>query len=143
MPPALLGGRAGTRTIGPIVTTAVPAAGIFWLAYDGGGYTLSSYTSAAIAVPLALLVGAATGLLPVGRMTRPALAVSLLLAAFAGLAAASAFWGANAEATYAEFARAVLYLAVFALVAVGITGATSARLADGLAIGISAVSVLS
>ena len=67
----------GSRRIGPIVVALASAASIFWLGYDGGGYSVTSYTSSGIAVLWALLIGAAGGLLPAIRAARQPVTVAL------------------------------------------------------------------
>jgi hypothetical protein len=121
-----------------VVTLAV-AIVVFWLGYDGGSYSLTSRSTAAIAFAWAVIVGVASGLLPASRRWRSALVPAAFLAMFALWAAASTSWAASAEDAFTEFDRATLYLAVFVLAALGTSRFTAARIADGLALGISAV----
>src|SRR5207248_2712083 len=44
-----------------MIVPALAAGAIFWLAYDGGGYSLTSYTGAAIIALWTLLVGSIVG----------------------------------------------------------------------------------
>lgn len=72
----------------------------------------------------------------------PALAVGTLLAGLAFWTLVSTGWAASAEDAYAEFGRTLLYLAVFALVAVVATRSTAGAWAGGLAAGIAAIGIL-
>src|SRR5581483_4255578 len=103
------------RAIFPMLVAVLAAVSVFWLGYDGGGYAVTGYTAAAIVVLWALAVGAAIGLLPTARITREGAVVVALLTGFAVMTVASTAWGSSAEAAYAEFARVLLYLAVFVL----------------------------
>ena len=106
------------------VAALLAAIGTFWLAYDGGGYSLGSRGTAAIVVLWLLLLGAAAGLEAV-RPPWPALAVGALLAALAFWTLLSTGWAASAEGAYAEFGRTLFYVAVFALVTVAATRANA------------------
>lgn len=55
----------------------------------------------------------------------------------------SAFWAADAAGAYLEFARVALYLGVFFLVVIGSTRRNVGRWADGLALGLVAVMIVS
>jgi len=115
---------------------------VFWLGYDGGSYSLTSRTTLAIAVIWAGIVGIATGLLPAGRSWRGALVPAVFLALFSLWTVASAAWAASAEDAFVEFDRVTLYLAVFVVAALAASRLTAPRIADGLALGITAVGVL-
>jgi O-Antigen ligase len=130
------------RAIVSILVAVLAAVSVFWLGYDGGGYAVTSYATAAIVVLWALAVGAAIGLLPAARITREGLAVAALLGGFAVWTVASAARGSSAEAAYAEFARVLLYLAVFVLAIAVVGRKDAAALADGIALGIAAIVVV-
>src|SRR4051794_30379984 len=135
-------GSLGTIMAPPSVAGLLAAAGVFWLAYDGGGYSLGSRGTAAIVVLWLLLLGAAAGL----RAGRPPAAAPTTGALLAGLAVwtlLSTGWAASAEGAFAEFARSLLYVAVFALVALTATRASAGGWAAGLAAGITAIGILS
>jgi O-Antigen ligase len=121
-----------------VVTLAV-AIVVFWLGYDGGSYSLTSRATAAIGIAWAVMVGIAAGLLPASLRWRSALVPAAFLGLFALWSAASTGWAASAEDAFVEFDRVTLYLAVFVLAALGASRLTAPRIADGLALGISAV----
>src|SRR5207237_809778 len=100
------------RAIFSIIVAVLAAASVFWLGYDGGGYAVTSYTTAAIVVLWAVAVGAAIGLLPAARITREALAVAALLAGFAVLTAAStglASRSSRRSAVHCSYGRRAAY----------------------------------
>ena len=122
--------------------TAAIAAAVFWLAFDGGSYSLLSRTSVAIAVWWAIALTVALRLLPLARPPRAALVSGGLLVAFAGWTAASTAWAASAEKVLNEFNRTTLYVGVF-LLAVLLAKQTTARwFTDSAAIGITGVAFL-
>ena len=125
-----------------MIVALLTAAVTFWLSYDDGAYSLTSRTTFAIGVCWVTIVGVLAGILPAGRTSRLALVPGTLLAALAVFTAASSGWAADAEGVFVEFDRVALYLAVFALAALAAKAATAARVADGLALGISAVCFL-
>lgn len=129
---------AGSGAGGVAISLAVAAA-CFWIAYDGGGYALASRSELAIAVLWAIVLGLASGILPVVRPTAPSLIAGGFLAGLAGWTLASAGWAASAEASFAEFNRVALYLGVFTLAALAASAATVVRWSDGLALGISGI----
>lgn len=146
MPPRTRERRSSLAALGGFVTpnsvvTLAAAAGTFWLAYDGGGYGLSSRGTAAVALLWVVAVAGALGL-GFARPSPASLAVGGLLAALAFWTLLSTAWAASAEDAFAEFNRVVLYLAVFALVAV--TAARGARRSwvDGMAVAIAALGVV-
>ncbi len=122
--------------------TTLAAAGTFWLAYDGGTYDLASRTTAAIVVLWALVVGVGAGFLPRTRVPVATLLTGAFLAAFGGFTLASAAWASSAEGAYSEFARVVLYLAVFVLAGIGGSRVTAAGWSDGLGLGVAAIGIL-
>lgn len=119
---------------------AVVALATFLLAYDNGGFSLSSRSITAIAVWWTLALGVGLRTLP--RLSRPAMIVAGLLAAFAAWTLASAWWGSDAEQPLVEFDRVCLYLGLFLLAATAARRADVVRCAAGLAAGISATCVV-
>ena len=118
------------------------AGGLFWVAYDGGTFGLVSRTTLAILAWWAVLLAVMLGLAPRERIPRPALASGALLAAFAAWSALSIGWAVNDEKALVEVARALLYLAVFALVLVASTRATARAWLEGLALAVAATGLL-
>jgi O-Antigen ligase len=122
--------------------TAVVAAGVFGLAFDGGGYALTTRNAVAIGVWWALIMAVALSVWPVARPTRAAIAVGGPLAAFALFTGLSLIWAESGEKAFAEFDRVLLYLGVFALAVVAGTRENARRWRDGMAIGLVAVGAL-
>src|SRR6188508_371409 len=92
---------------------AVVGGVVFLLAYDRGGFALSSRATVAIAAWWALLLGIGLGVWPRSRVPRAAWIVFGLLAAFAVWTFASIFWAESAENAFVEFNRVTMYLAIF------------------------------
>jgi hypothetical protein len=122
--------------------TAAVASATFLVAYDEGGFSLSTRSIMAIATWWAVALGIGLTVFPRVDLRRPVWVVGALLAAFASWTLASAWWASDAERPLVEFDRASLYLALFLL------GATVTRLGEvrrwteGLAVGISATAVV-
>lgn len=121
---------------------ALAASSVVWLGYDDGGYSLATRSTFAVAVLWVLVVGSIFGLLPLTRPTRAAMVSAGLLAGFAVWTAASASWASNAEGAFEEFDRVALYLGVFVLAAFVAVPRVASFVADGLAIGITAIGFL-
>ena len=119
------------------------AAAVAWLAYDGGSYSIASRTTLGIALWFAIAAAFALRLLPIVKPTRAALLAGGALAALAALTLLSTLWAANAEKTVLEFDRVVVYLGVFAVLALVVTRASAGRWADGIALGIVAICLIS
>ena len=75
---------------------------VFAVAYDDGGYALTSWSTVAVAVWWTIGVGVAVGVWPRARVTRAAVVPGALLAAFAGWNLASTAWSSSAEDAFAE-----------------------------------------
>lgn len=125
------------------VLVTIVAAAVVWIAYDDGSYGLPARTSLAIAVLWAIVVGLAFRVLSLPGLPRGAAVVGGFLAAMAAWTLMSIAWAPSAEATFAEFNRAVLFLAVYVLVVLAGRRETVGRWADALAIGIAVVAVVS
>jgi O-antigen ligase len=134
--------RTRSLPVSAIGTCALVAVAVFYVAYDDGSYSLASRSTIAIAVWWAILVGIGLGVWPRGRIPRGAVAVGLLLAAFAAWDLASTAWAASAENAYAEFDRTVLYLGVYVLAVLSTSARTRAAAVDGLTAAITAVAVV-
>ena len=136
-----------TRGPGPgTLLSALVAAGLFWVAYDNGSYSLASRSTLAIAVWWGFIVAIAFGLWPRTPVPRAAMLVGGLIAALALWIFASLLRTPNAEATFEEFNRASLYLGTFIVVALVSRRTNLGRFADGLAMavtGVAAVALIS
>ena len=118
------------------------AAGVFWLAYDQGSYTLTSRNSIAVVVLWTIVLASAAGFWPAARVPGPALVSGSLLGAFALWTGLSALWAASAEKAFDEFDRVFLFLAIFALAVVASPRGSARRWLAGLALGLTAVGVI-
>jgi hypothetical protein len=126
--------------IGLDVWLAVAVGGIvFLLAYDRGGFALSSRATTAIAAWWALLLGLGLGVWPRTRVPRAAWIVFGLLAGFALWTFASMWWAESAENAFVEFNRVTMYLAIFLVAVFAGTRANLRRWVEGLAAGIAAI----
>jgi hypothetical protein len=115
----------------------------FLLAYDKGGFALSSRATTAIVVWWALLLGIGLGVWPRSRLPRAAMITGGLLASFAAWTFVSIWWAANPELAFIEFDRLTLYLGVFLLAVLSGSRANVGRWADGLTVGIVAIGIIS
>jgi O-antigen ligase len=118
-----------------LLPTALGAAVLFTVAYENGGYGLTSRSLLAVALWWTIIICVAFGLFP-RTISRAALVVGGFLAAFAAWTLASTGWAASAEKAFEEFNRVSLYLAVFALAAAGVRRDLLARWIDGVGIGL-------
>jgi hypothetical protein len=126
-----------------LALSAAVAGAIFAIAYDDGGYALTTRNTIAVLVLWTLAAGIAIGVWPRARIPGAALAVGGLLAAFALWAGLSTIWSASAERSFNEANRAVLYLGLFLLIVVSAArGRGTRRWIRGLAIGIAGVTFL-
>ena len=115
------------------------AAALFVVAYDGGGYALTSRASFGVALWWLLFLLLAFGLVRFSALSRPALAVGASLALLAALTLASTAWAPSAETALVEFNRVTLYLGTFLLVILLRPLIRAAAWLDGIALAISAV----
>ena len=122
--------------------TLLVAAVAFVVAYDNGGFGESSRDMLAIALWWALILGVALGIVPLVRAPVAALVTGGLLAAFGFFTLLSTAWASDAAGAYGEFTRVALYVAVFAITVVASTRGNAGRWADGLALGLVAVTVI-
>jgi len=123
------------------VTLAVAGA-VFWLAFDGGSYSLESRAILAIVVLWGTLLAFALGLWPLVRPPLAALVAGGFLVAFALLTGLSIFWAESAERALVEFNRVVLLAGVFAVGVLAGTRGNVGRWLDGIALGLASVGVL-
>lgn len=127
------------------MSAAVPlavAAAVFVLAFDGGGYALATWTTAAIGIWWAVVLVLATGVGTLGRLSRAEWTVAALLVGYAAFMGLSSVWSVAAEAPVDGMARVLLYAGVLLLVLLLAHRSTVGAWADGIAIGIVAIAVL-
>jgi hypothetical protein len=127
------------RAYGTTITVAVV---VFAVAHENGGFGESTRDTLAIVLWWVLLLAVGLGTWSLVRVSRGAIAAGVLLAAFGLLALASSGWAVDAEGAYAEFTRVALYVAVFAVAVLAGRRESTGRWADGLALGIVAVTVV-
>ena len=89
---------------------------VVFLGLEGGGYDPLVHDQVGIAAWWALLATVAAGLLPRRRLGPAALGALGLLVAFALWIGLSLVWTESVEKTLTDFARALSYVAIFALV---------------------------
>ena len=118
------------------------AAVVFWLAYDGGAFDLTSRSTLAIALWWTLAAAVVLSLWPLTRLTFASLAAAGALAAFAVVTLVSSAWGSSAEVAFEEFDRVLLYLGVLLVTVLAARRGEAGRWADGLALAIAAIGVL-
>lgn len=123
------------------ITVAV-AVVVFLVGYDNGGFSISTRGILGIGLWWLIILIVAFGLAPRVRAPTGALVTGAFLAAFGFLTLLSVFWAANAAGAYLEFARVMVYLGVFVLVVLGSTRGNVGRWADGLALGLVAITLV-
>ncbi|MDQ3857835.1 MAG: O-antigen ligase family protein [Actinomycetota bacterium] len=127
---------------GALATPLVVAAAVFWVAFDGGGYGVTSRSAIAIVVWWAIVLGVGLSVWPLARIPGVAMVAAALIAALALVTALSMLWADSAERAFEEADRIVVDLGVFALAVLASTRANAARWSDGIALGIIAVALL-
>ena len=125
-----------------LLLTSAVAVAVFAIAYDNGGYGLTSRCALAITLWWAISLGALLGVAELGRMTRPAKVIAALLAALCLWTLISIAWAPSAENAFNEFNRVSLFLAVFLLVSLVAGRGTIDRWADGLTLAIVAIALV-
>jgi hypothetical protein len=88
---------------------------VLYLAVDGGGYDLVVRSQVGVVVWWFVLVGAAAGLLPVGRVSRAAWVALALFGGFVAWTALAMTWSLSSERSVAEISRVASYLGVLLL----------------------------
>jgi hypothetical protein len=114
----------------------------FLLGFNDGTYQLTDRSAVAVAAWWAVAMGIALKAWPGVRLPRAALVSIAALAAFAVLTLLSSGWAASDEKAFLEFTRVLMYLGVLVLVALAVTRRTAASVADGIAAGIVAVTLI-
>ena len=129
-------------SVRPYILGAVVAAALFWIAYDGGSYSLQSRATLAIALWWTIIMAVVLGLWPLVRPPRASWVAGGLLAAFGVWAGISIAWAQSAELAFVEFNRDALFLACFLIAVLAGTRGNALGWANGLAVGIAALGVL-
>lgn len=133
---------AGTRALRGLALPATIGGVTFWLAYDGGTYSITARTSLAIVVWWTIIVLTGLGLVPFERVSGGAVVAGGSLAALAALALASAEWSASPERAVTEFDRIALYVGIFVLAVLASSRSNVDRWSDGFAFAIGAIGVI-
>jgi hypothetical protein len=115
---------------------------VFFLGLEGGGYDPLVHDQVGIAAWWALLATVAAGLLPRRRLGPAALGALGLLVAFALWIGLSLIWTESVEKTFTDFARALSYVAIFALVLASRDGRETQRLLGAVAAAIVTVATV-
>lgn len=115
---------------------------VLFLGLEGGGYDPLVHDQVGIAAWWALLATVAVGLLPRRRLGPAALGALGLLTAFALWVGLSLIWTESVEKTFTDFARALSYVAIFALVLVSRDGRETQRLIGAVAGAIVVVAIV-
>lgn len=115
---------------------------VLFLGLEGGGYDPLVHDQVGIAAWWALLATVAVGLLPRRRLGPAALTALGLLTAFALWIGLSLIWTESVEKTFTDFARALSYVAIFALVMASRDGRETQRLIGAVAGAIVVVAVV-
>lgn len=115
---------------------------VLFLGLEGGGYDPLVHDQVGIAAWWALLATVAVGLLPRRRLGPAALGALGLLVAFALWVGLSLIWTESVEKTFTDFARALSYVAIFALVLASRDGRETQRLIGAVAGAIVVVAIV-
>jgi O-antigen ligase/polysaccharide polymerase Wzy-like membrane protein len=115
---------------------------VLFLGLEGGGYDPLVHDQVGIAAWWALLATVAAGLLPRRQLGPAALTALGLLTAFALWIGLSLIWTESVEKTFTDFARALSYVAIFALVMASRDGRETQRLIGAVAGAIVVVAVV-
>ena len=119
-----------------VAITLVVGGATFALGFNDGSYQLTDRSAIGIAAWWALAVGVAFKLWPGAPIPRAGLIAGAALAALAILTLLSTGWAVSDEKAFLEFTRVLMYLGVFAVVAVAVRARHAAAVSDGLALGI-------
>jgi hypothetical protein len=125
-----------------VLGTLVVAGAVFALALNSGSYAITARGVLGVVVWWGLALALASGLLPLAPVPRAALVAGGFLAGLTLLSGLSIAWSDSAETAFTESTRVLLYLGVFALVALTATRTNLVRWIDGIGIGILAVAIV-
>ena len=88
---------------------------VLYLAIDGGGYDIVVRSQVGVVVWWVVLIGAAWGLLPAGRLSRAAWAALALFGAFVVWTALATTWSESSERSLQELSLVACYLGILLL----------------------------
>jgi len=88
---------------------------VLYLAIDGGGYDIVVRSQVGVVVWWVVLIGAAWGLLPTGRLSRAAWAALALFGAFVGWTALATTWSESSERSLQDLSLVACYLGILLL----------------------------
>ena len=110
--------RALRRADGTALATWALAGGLMlYLGFDGGGYDTLVSSQVGLVLWWIVLVGAAWGVLPAGRLTRFAWAGLALFGGFVGWTALASTWSLSSQRSLQDLSLVASYLAVLLLAA--------------------------
>jgi len=115
---------------------------IVYLGLKGGGFDPLVHDPVGLGALWLLLIGAAIGALPRGRIGAPAWTAMALLAALVGWTALSLGWTESLERTWGDLARLAGYLGIFALAVFSRAPEERERLLGAVAAAIAMVAVV-
>ncbi|MDX6477321.1 MAG: hypothetical protein QOH95_2832, partial [Gaiellaceae bacterium] len=118
------------------------AATVTWIAYDGGSYNVSSWTSLGIVTWWTVAVGLALGVWRRRSIGPAAAVVAGAFTLFAFYSGLSALWASGAGQPIEAMGRVLLYVGVLVLAYAAGTPRSLGRWCDGIAAGLSAIAVL-
>jgi O-Antigen ligase len=126
----------------PLLLPALVAGVLFWIAYDGGSYSLESRATLAIALWWTIIIAVVLGLWPLARPPQASRLAGGFLIVFGLWTGISIAWAASAELAFEEFDRTMLFVAVFLVAVLAGSRRNAGQWANGIAAGIAAVGVL-
>ena len=94
---------------------ALVGAIVLYLAVDGGGYDIVVRSQVGVVVWWVVLIGAAWGLLPTGRLSRAAWAALALFGAFVVWTAIASTWSESSERSLQDLSLVACYLGILVL----------------------------
>ena len=128
------------RRYAQIVVVAVAT---FLVAYDSGSYGVGARATIAFLLLWCLAIAVVLGFWPRARIPWPAVAVGVALTGLTAWTAFSLLWSSDAERTFTEVNRVLLFLVLYAVVvASSPEGRGSRRWLHGFALAITGVAVL-
>jgi hypothetical protein len=123
--------------------TILVGAAVFLVALDRATYDERNRTTLAVGIWWAVLLAALLGTRRLRSLPRASFAAGGFLLAFTVWTLASTQWAASAERAYIEFDRVLFFLGLFVLVVLLSSRGSAGSWADGLALGIAGIGVLS
>lgn len=132
--------RASTRSPRGLSIAVLGTFAVLAIAFDGGGYGLGARVGVSVVVWWAIFVICITSG-SISRFNRACVWSFASFAAFVAWIGLSTLWSSNREASFDEFGRGLLYLGVFALVALVANRGLHGSVLDALAVAIAVVGI--